>query len=106
MECRETTQHLDRFLLGELPPGRMRRIQIHLGGCIQCRRALRERQRRYDVVIPFYLVPAIHGELTAEERQRVDAHLAYCEACREDHEDLRAASNELVKNLSDRKSVV
>lgn len=100
MTCAEARALLPAFFHGELSPGRMRRLQLHLGGCAACRAAGVEARRVHDVVIPVYLSAYAHGQLVDSELEAVEAHLAYCTFCRDDFEGLREASNELTRNLS------
>lgn len=100
MLCDESTAALLPYLHSELDPGRMRSMQLHLGGCKSCRDALCEVRRTADVVVPFYLPAYIHGCVPPEQRRTLEAHLVYCEFCRADCERLRQTSNEISKNLS------
>ncbi len=100
MDCKDVSSSMASFLHGELPPGLMRGIQVHLGGCITCRKSLLQERQTHDVIIPLYHVAMLHGELTDQEMTLVRSHLAYCEPCREQLDRLRDAANELTKNLS------
>lgn len=100
MQCTDVHELATPFLHGELSPGEMRGVQMHLRGCLPCRRSVIDLRRTQDVVAPFYFVALAHGEITEDEQRAVEAHLAYCEACVDDRQRLQAASNELTKNLS------
>lgn len=100
MRCSEVEAVLRDFLHGELDPGTMRGVQLHLGGCAACRERAGRLRAGNDVVAPYHLVALIHGELSADEQRLVEAHLSYCMFCREEHERLRAAAHEIIKNLS------
>lgn len=100
MRCGEVRPTFEKYLHVELEPGLMRGIQLHLGGCRDCRELLSAVGRNADAVMPLYLVAKAHGELSRQERSTSETHLAYCESCRIEYERLRAAGNELIKNLS------
>ena len=71
--------NLDRYLAGELSPGRSARFEGHLAGCPACRRAL-DHQRHIDRLLlqaagqlepgPSSLIDRIEKELRAENRRR------------------------------------
>jgi DNA-directed RNA polymerase specialized sigma24 family protein len=100
MLCDEATVYFRNYLHGELTPGLMRGVQLHLEGCKKCRDSLAALRPETDAVIPFYLVASAHGETSPEENAAVERHLHYCMFCADEFKQLRAAANELTKNLS------
>ncbi len=100
MHCSLAHENLRPFLLGELDPGMMRGVQMHLRGCPQCRRNLARERECADVVVPFYLVALGHGQLAPDRHSMIESHLSYCEPCRQEYRFLSATGDELVKNLS------
>ena len=100
MHCSLAQTSLQPFLLGELDPGMMRGVQMHLRGCAQCRGGLARVREYADVVVPFYLVGLSPGQLAPDQRSLVESHLTYCEPCGQEYQYLSTASDELVKNLS------
>ncbi len=100
MHCDDTQTRLVPYLQGELSPGEMKAVQLHIGGCLPCRRAAQEARGHADVVIPAYLVAYVHGQLDERTARAVQVHLAYSPFCRDEYDDIRAAANEVIKNFS------
>ncbi len=99
MDC-PTEPRLTCYLHGELAPGEMRALTLHLEGCPECRAKQQALRPQADAVIPLYLLGYVHDELDDRERHAVRDHLAYCAPCREEQALLRETSHELIKNLA------
>jgi anti-sigma factor RsiW len=96
-----TSDDVKRFARGELAPGELARLGGHARACDACTGLLR---LQLDAAATLFragtgeqhldpdsqLFPYVEGRLDAAARERADAHLRACAACRADVEDLRA----------------
>jgi anti-sigma factor RsiW len=100
-----TTDAIERWQRGELPPDEVLAIARHLGSCRECllhaeprdldRRVAALRTQVEDLEHPDLeteLFAYVDGVLDPENRERINEHLAACSRCREDVADARAVS--------------
>jgi len=90
----------DPYLHGELDFGHLRSIALHLAGCPGCRARLAGRRPVADAVPIDYLVAHIHDETDPAAKRFLQAHLPWCEPCRDELVRLGQADADLVKGLS------
>ncbi len=98
-----TEEAFARFRRGELPPPEVARLGMHLANCRECaaaaarsvdvsRAATSLRDDLGDHLRGDDVVAYVDGTASTEEAARATGHLAYCDACRQDVEDLRQFS--------------
>jgi len=102
-----TPDEIRRFRTGNLPVGECRRVGNHIASCADCSRlaesdpaarrtveALAQAFSAFDDDHPDIdtITAFVDGQLPAEERAQFQQHLAECERCREDVDDLRTVA--------------